>query len=84
MRTLYCSSYCSVCQWHCARWRAAGPDLLQRRSHYLGPVVDGKDDVGDARCGQAFDLVQDHGLVAKLDQRLRQGKGLWFWSIACP
>lgn len=61
---------------------ALGPNLFQRRGHDLGAVVDGENNVGDAGCGQALDLVQDHGLVGEFDQRLRQGKGLGTWSMA--
>lgn len=51
-------------------------DFCQMLLHHLGPVVDGQHDVGDARRGQGFDLMQDHGLVAKLDQGLGEGERL--------
>jgi len=44
--------------------------------HNLWTVVDRKDNVFDSRSGKSFDLVQDHGLVSKLDQWLREGESL--------
>jgi hypothetical protein len=44
--------------------------------HHLGPVVDGQDDISDTGGGKGLDLVEDHGLVRKLDQGLGKGEGL--------
>lgn len=43
----------------------------QELFHYFGSIVDGQDDVGDASSDKGLDLVDNHRLVAKLDQRLR-------------
>lgn len=51
-------------------------NLLQCCRHDLGPVVDCKNNVGDASSREGLDLMQDHGLVSELDQRLREGEGL--------
>ena len=51
--------------------------LLQGFGHDLGSVVDGEDNVCDACSSQRLDLVQDHRLVAELDERLGQREGLW-------
>ena len=44
--------------------------------HNLWAVVDGEDNIRDASRGQGFDLMQDHALVAKLDQGLGERQGL--------
>jgi hypothetical protein len=49
---------------------------LQRLSHDLRPVVDGEHDIGNAGVGQGLDLMLDHGLVRKLDERLGVSEGL--------
>jgi hypothetical protein len=51
-------------------------NLDQVLLHNLRAVVHGQDDVGDASSSQGLDLVQDHALVAELDQGFRQGQGL--------
>jgi hypothetical protein len=50
--------------------------LLQGGDHHIGAVVDSQDNIGDTSSSQALDLVQDHGAVTKLHQRLREGEGL--------
>lgn len=50
--------------------------LGQELLHNLRAVVDGQDNVGDARSDESLDLVDNHGLVAELDERLGEGKGL--------
>lgn len=50
--------------------------LAQTRLHHLWPVVDGEDNIRDAGIGEGLDLVEDHGPVAELDQRLGEGQGL--------
>lgn len=51
--------------------------LFEYRDHDLWSVVDSEDDVLDTRLDKSLDLVQDHGLVAELDERLgpREGQG---------
>ena len=49
--------------------------LFQCGGHDFGPVVDGEHDVGDACCGECFDLVGDHGPIAEFDERFGQGEG---------
>ena len=44
--------------------------------HYLGPVVDGEDDIGDAGGGKGLNLVEDHGPVAELNEGFGKGEGL--------
>ena len=51
-------------------------DLGQVLLHNLRAVVHGQDDVGDTSGSEGLDLVQDHALVAKLDQGFRQGQSL--------
>ena len=48
---------------------------LEGLGHDLGTVVDGEDNVSHASSGQSLDLVDDHGTVAELDERLGEGKG---------
>jgi hypothetical protein len=48
---------------------------LEGLGHDFGTVVHGEDDVGHAGSGQSLDLVDDHGTVAELDERLRKGEG---------
>lgn len=50
--------------------------LGQELLHDLGSVVDGENNVGDANGDESFNLVDDHGLVAKLDQGLGESQGL--------
>jgi len=47
---------------------------LESLGHDLGAVVDGEDNVGHTSSGQSLDLVDDHGTVAELDERLGEGK----------
>ena len=57
-------------------------DLGQILLHNLRAVVHGEDDVGHAGLGESLDLVQDHALVAELNQRLGQGQGLSCMALA--
>ena len=50
--------------------------LLKSLSHDLWSVVDGEDNVRDTCSSQRLDLVQNHGLVAELDERLGQRERL--------
>lgn len=59
--------------------------LLEGSGHDLGAVVDGKNNVGDTSSGESGDLVLNHGLVGKLDQRFGEGEGLVaesVWAVA--
>jgi hypothetical protein len=49
--------------------------LCKGSSHNLGAVVDGEDNVGDTSSSKGGDLVLNHGLVAKLDQRFGESEG---------
>lgn len=49
--------------------------LLESSSHNLGTVVDGEDNVGDTSGSKGSNLVLNHGLVGKLDQRFGESKG---------
>ena len=51
-------------------------DLLQSLGHHIWSVVDGENDVSDTGGSERFDLVQNHRSVRKLDQWLRESKGL--------
>lgn len=44
--------------------------------HNLGAVVDSQDDIRAASSSQGLDLVQNHGLVTELNQRLGKSQGL--------
>ena len=44
--------------------------------HNLWAVVDSEDDVGDTGGGEGLNLVEDHALVAELDEGLGEGEGL--------
>jgi hypothetical protein len=50
---------------------------LQCRSHDLRSVVDSEHDILDAGLSQCLYLMLNHGLVRKLDQRLRVCEGLY-------
>ena len=50
--------------------------LLKSLSHDLWSVVDGEDNVRDTCSSQRLDLVQNHGLVAELDEGLGEGERL--------
>lgn len=50
--------------------------LCEELLHNFRSVVDGEDNVGDTRGDKGLDLVQDHGLVAELDERLGEREGL--------
>jgi hypothetical protein len=39
-------------------------------------VINGEDDIRDTSGDQRLNLVQDHGLIAKLNERLGQREGL--------
>lgn len=44
--------------------------------HNLGPVVDGENDVFDTSGDEGLDLVDNHGLVAELDEGFGKREGL--------
>lgn len=48
--------------------------LLKGLNHDLRTVVDSKHDISDASVSKSLDLVEDHGAVGELNQRLRSGK----------
>ena len=75
--TLYCSSYCRA-QSEEAPDLGSGKSshLLKSLGHRIWPVIDGEDNVGNARCGKSFDLVEYHGTVGKFDQWFGEGQGL--------
>lgn len=50
--------------------------LLESRDHDIGAVIDSQDDIGDTSGSQALDLVEDHGAVTELDERLRESERL--------
>ena len=49
--------------------------LCEGSSHDLRAVVDGEDNVGDTGGSEGSDLVLNHGLVGKLDQRFGESEG---------
>lgn len=51
-------------------------NLLQVGLHDLGTIVHSQDNVGDTSISQSLNLMLDHGLVGKLDQRLGKSKSL--------
>lgn len=51
-------------------------NLLQCGSHDLWSVVDGKDNVCNTSGGKGLNLVENHRLVAELDERLGEGESL--------
>jgi hypothetical protein len=51
-------------------------NLGQVLLHNFRAIVHGQDDVGNTSRGESLDLVQDHALVAELDEGFRQGQGL--------
>lgn len=53
-----------------------GTNLGKVLFHNLRAVVHGQDNIGHACVRQSLDLVQDHALVAELDQGFRQSQGL--------
>lgn len=50
--------------------------LFQSLFHNIWSVIDGEDDVRDAGSGEAFDLMENHGPIGELDQRLGESEGL--------
>lgn len=56
--------------------RPCSAHLAQVLFHNLGAVVDGEDDVGDTGGGEGLDLVEDHALVAELDEGLGESERL--------
>lgn len=50
--------------------------LLKEFLHNFGPVVHGENNVFDASSNEGFDLMDNHGLVAKFDERFRERQGL--------
>lgn len=74
--TLYCCSYCEECQSQVIGYVAVcAVYLCKSSSHNFGAVVDGEDNVGDTSSSKSSDLVLNHGLVAKLDQRFGESEG---------
>lgn len=53
-----------------------GTHGLESLGHDLRPVVDGEHDVSDTSISQCLDLMLNHGLVRKLNERLGVGEGL--------
>ena len=51
-----------------------GVYLCEGSSHDLGAVVDGEDNVCDTGSSESSDLVLNHGLVGKLDQRFGESE----------
>lgn len=49
--------------------------ILEEVEHDLGTVVDSKDNFGDADGLESLDLVEDHGLVGKVDEGLGHAEG---------
>jgi hypothetical protein len=76
--TLYSFSYCDCESIACPSRIACsqGTHLLQGLGHDLWAVVDSEDNIGDTSSSKGFDLVLDHGLVGKLNERLGQCEGL--------
>lgn len=54
--------------------------FLQGFCHNLWTVVDSQNNIRDTSSSQTLHLVQNHGLVCELDERLRERKGL-SWSV---
>lgn len=52
-------------------------DLFQDTFHYLGAVVDGKNNISHANGRQGFDLVENHGLVGEFNKWLGHRESLW-------
>lgn len=50
---------------------------MQELFHNFRSVVHGKNNVFDAGSNESFNLVNNHGLVTELDERLRKGEGLY-------
>jgi len=50
--------------------------VIEELLHGLGLVINGEDDIRDTSGDQRLNLVQDHGLIAKLNERLGQREGL--------
>jgi len=74
---LYWSSYCQNVSNGTPRALEPGlAYLLQDINHNFRSVVDSQDNVGNASSGQSLDLMQDHRLVPKFHQGLREGEGL--------
>jgi len=48
--------------------------LCESSGHDLRAVVDGEDNVGDTGGSESSDLVLNHGLVGKLDQRFGESE----------
>lgn len=48
---------------------------LESFGHDLRAVVDGEDDVSHTGGSKRFDLVNDHGSVAELDEGFGEGEG---------
>jgi hypothetical protein len=83
--TLYFSSNCRPSQNRaascCVLCLFACRYLFQSGRHNLGAVVDGEDNVGDTSSGEGGNLVLNHGLVAKLDQRFGKSERLVAVSV---
>lgn len=50
---------------------------MQELFHDFRSVVHGKNNVFDAGSNESFNLVDNHGLVTELDERLRKGESLY-------
>jgi hypothetical protein len=76
--TLYfCSYYAQLCQFPVVlRADMRLTDFCEMLLHHFWAVIDGQDDICDSSSCQRFNLVQNHGLVSKLDQWLGQSEGL--------
>ena len=48
--------------------------------HNLWAVVNRQDDVSDTGSSKGLNLMEDHALVSKLNERLWEGKSLVVWS----
>lgn len=51
-------------------------NLLQVCLHDLRAVIDSKHNVSDTSLGKGFNLMLDHGLVAKFDKGFGESQGL--------
>jgi hypothetical protein len=51
--------------------------LLEKLLHDFWSVVDGEDNIFDTSSNERLNLVDNHGLVAKLDEGFRKGQGLY-------
>jgi len=54
----------------------SGAYLFQNTLHNLRAVVDSQNDIRNTNSGERLNLVQNHGLVGELDQRLGHSESL--------